>query len=58
MTRGIFERELQSLQECSLALGSEVGDNVVKAVDVLKHRDAWLAWRSRKPTMSMKLDFY
>ena len=40
MTRGIFERELQSLQECFLALGSEVGDNVVKAVDALKHRDA------------------
>ena len=40
MTRGVFQRELQSLQECLLTLGSEVGDNVVKAVDVLKHRDA------------------
>jgi len=39
MIRGTFERELQDLQNRLLALGSEVGDNVVGAVNVLKHRD-------------------
>lgn len=45
MIRGIFERELQDLQTRLLALGSEVGDNVVSAVDVLKYRDSISAQR-------------
>ena len=40
MIRGTFERELQALQDRLLALGSEVGENIVKAVDVLKMRDS------------------
>jgi phosphate transport system protein len=39
MIRGTFERELQDLQDRLLALGSEVGENIVKAVDVLKQRN-------------------
>ncbi len=45
MIRGTFERELQDLQSRLLALGSEVGDNVVTAVDLLKHRDPIAAQR-------------
>ncbi len=40
MIRGTFERELQDLQDRLLALGSEVGENIVKAVDVLEQRDS------------------
>lgn len=40
MIRGTFERELQDLQDRLLALGSEVGANIVAAVDVLAGRDA------------------
>ncbi len=39
MIRGTFERELQELQDRLLALGSEVGENIVKAVAVLRERD-------------------
>lgn len=39
MIRGTFERELQDLQDRLLVLGSEVGENIVKAVDVLRQRD-------------------
>lgn len=40
MIRGTFDRELQDLQDRLLALGSEVGENIVKAVDVLERRDS------------------
>ena len=40
MIRGTFERELQELQDRLLALGSQVGENIVKAVEVLNQRDA------------------
>lgn len=40
MIRGTFERELQDLQGRLLALGSEVGENIVKAVEVLRQRDS------------------
>ncbi|MCI0394760.1 MAG: phosphate signaling complex protein PhoU [Chloroflexi bacterium] len=39
MLRATFERELQRLQDRLLALGNEVGDNVVEAVEVLRRRD-------------------
>jgi len=39
MIRGTFERELRDLQDRLLALGSEVGENIVKAVNVLHQRD-------------------
>lgn len=39
MIRGTFERELQDLQDRVLALGSEVGENIVKAIAVLTERD-------------------
>jgi len=39
MIRGTFERELRDLQDRLLALGSEVGENIVKAVNVLSQRD-------------------
>ena len=45
MIRGTFERELQDLQDRLLALGSEVGENIVKAIDVLQRRDAASAQR-------------
>ena len=45
MIRGSFERELQDLQDRLLALGSEVGENIVKAVDVLQQRDSTSARR-------------
>ena len=45
MIRGTFERELQDLQNRLLALGSEVGDNVVKAVAILQYRDTISARR-------------
>jgi phosphate transport system protein len=40
MIRGTFERDLQDLQDRLLALGSEVGENIVAAVDVLIQRDS------------------
>ena len=40
MIRGTFERELQDLQDRLLALGSDVGENIVAAVGVLVERDA------------------
>lgn len=40
MIRGTFERELQDLQDRLLALGSVVGENIVKAVDALQQRDS------------------
>jgi phosphate transport system protein len=39
MVRSIFESELQDLRERILALGSEVGDNIVESVQVLRNRD-------------------
>lgn len=45
MTRGTFERELQDLQTRLLALGSKVGENIVKAIDVLAQRDSLGAQR-------------
>jgi len=39
MIRATFERELRDLQDRLLALGSEVGENIVKAVNVLNQRD-------------------
>ena len=40
MIRGSFERELQDLQNRVLALGSEVGENIVEAVKALQQRDS------------------
>ncbi len=40
MIRGTFERELQDLQDRLLALGSEVGENIVKSIAVLQQRDS------------------
>jgi len=45
MLRGTFERELQDLQDRLLALGSEVGENIVKAVSALEERDSLTARR-------------
>lgn len=39
MSRNVFDRELQKLQDRLLALGSEVEQNVVTAVNVLVERD-------------------
>ncbi|MFW6097189.1 MAG: phosphate signaling complex protein PhoU [Chloroflexota bacterium] len=39
MSRNVFDRELQKLQDRLLALGSEVEQNVVTAVNVLIERD-------------------
>jgi len=39
MTRNVFDRELQKLQDRLLALGSEVEQNVVTAVHILLERD-------------------
>jgi len=40
MSRKVFDKELQNLQDRLLALGSEVEQNIVSAVDVLIERDA------------------
>lgn len=40
MSRNVFDRELQKLQDRLLALGSEVEQNVVTAVNVLLTRDS------------------
>ena len=40
MIRGTFERELRELHDRLMALGSEVGANIVTAVEVLVGRDA------------------
>lgn len=37
--RGTFERELQQVQDELLRLGSEVEENLIKAVDAFKRRD-------------------
>ena len=39
MLRQVFERELRKLQDEILLLGSEVEENLVKAVEVLQQRD-------------------
>ena len=49
MIRATFERELQDLQDRLLALGSEVGENIVKAVGVLIQRDRTGARQLRVP---------
>lgn len=45
MLRTSFERELQRLQDRTLALGSEVESNIVEVVDILRRRDTIAAQR-------------
>lgn len=45
MTRGIFDRELRDIQAQVLALGSEVEEHIIKAVDAFLKRDLIVAQR-------------
>ena len=45
MTRQIFDRDLQNMQDRLLALGSEVEENLLASVRVLKERDHEVARR-------------
>jgi phosphate transport system protein len=39
--RAAFDRELQKLRDLTQALGSEVENNIIEVVKVLKERDVW-----------------